>query len=143
MFEHPQIVHFPIALLLCAMLSELISYKMQREFWEKVTLFLMGLGVVSALAAVLSGDAAADKVEKAAGIAALISQHRQAALWVLGLFSIIWIIKVVLYHFRIDRLQYRLILTLLMVLGAFQIYQAGHFGGNLVYRHGIGVQKTK
>ncbi len=142
MIEHPQIIHFPIALLLSAVLSELISYITRQAFWEKVTLYLLSLGVISALVAVLTGNAAAEKIDVATGVATLVLRHREMGLWVLFFFGAIWIIKWLFFYFKITALPYRLTITLLMLIGSLLIYQAGHFGGNLVYKHGIGIQNT-
>jgi len=143
MIEHPQIIHFPIALLLSAVLSELISYIAGQEFWEKVTLYLLSLGVITALVAVLTGNAAADKIGSAAAVTALVVRHREMGLWVLFFFGAVWIIKWIFFHYKITSLPYRLTITLLMLIGSLLIYQAGHFGGNLVYKHGIGIHIIK
>ncbi len=143
MIEHPQIIHFPIALLLSALLSELLTYLGHRDFWDRVTIFLLGLGVVSAIIAVITGNFAAEAVKQGAGIVHLVAQHRQAGLWVLGLFSFVFIAKGLFMYFKVSPVQVRLLITLFMLLGALQIYQAGHFGGKLVYRHGVGVQQQK
>ena len=57
---HPQIIHFPIAILTLAVITELISFFWQKEFFSKMTFSLLLVGVITAFFAVQSGEAAVD-----------------------------------------------------------------------------------
>ncbi len=137
---HPQVVHFAIALLLTALLTDILSYFMQREFFKRVTLFLLTLGTIAAFAAVQTGEQAGEAAEIISGIDSVLEQHENAGEWVLRIFGAVLLIRIVLFVLKKEIAVVRLGLTLLMVVGAFFIYQAGLFGGQMVYEWGAGVR---
>lgn len=139
---HPQIVHFPIALLSVAILTELTSYFWQKEFFNKMTFYLLIIGVITAFFAVKTGESGLDLIDNISSIKPLINQHRQAGEWVLKIFSMVLIIKALILYFKKNNLFIKVFVTLLMIIGLFQTYQAGHFGGILVYEEGVGIQKS-
>ena len=141
MISHPQIIHFPIAILTLAVVTELISYFWQKEFFSKMTLTLLLVGGITAFFAVQSGEAAIDNLANIDSIKVLLQQHEQAGEWVLRIFGFVLIIKIVFLYLKKDILSIKLFLTFLMLAGLFQIYQAGHFGGILVYEKGVGVEQ--
>jgi uncharacterized membrane protein len=55
---HPKVVHFPIALLLTYILCELIGVIFKKDFFSKTAHLLLLLGVIGAVAAVLTGNLA-------------------------------------------------------------------------------------
>ena len=138
---HPQIVHFPIALLSIAVLSELISYFWQKDFFSKMAFYLLIIGVITTFFAVKTGESSLDLIDNINSIKPLLSQHQQAGEWVLKIFSIVLIIKSLCIYFKKKNLFIKIFVTLLMLVGLFQVYQAGHFGGILVYEKGVGIQK--
>lgn len=60
---HPVVVHFPIVLLLVGFLLDGIFLLLYRTAWADVTFLLVGVGVVAAFAAGLTGQAAAHAIE--------------------------------------------------------------------------------
>ena len=141
MLFHPQIIHFPIAILTLAVITELISYFWQKEFFGKMTFSLILIGVITAFMAVQSGEAAVDSLNNISPIKPLLHQHEEAGEWVLKIFGFVLILKSILLYLKKEILPIKLCLTLLMLIGFLQIYQAGHFGGILVYEKGIGVKQ--
>jgi len=137
---HPQVVHFAIALLLTALLTDILSYFLQKEFFNRVTLFLLALGTVAAFAAVQTGQQAEEADEIISGIDAVLDQHENAGEWILRIFGAVLLMRIVLFVLKKEIAVVRLGLTLLMVVGAFFIYQAGLFGGQMVYSWGAGVE---
>jgi len=141
MISHPQIIHFPIALLLLAVITELLSYFWQKEFFRKMTFSLLVVGVITAFFAIQSGEAAVDNLGNIKSIKSLLNQHEQAGEWILRIFGFVLLIKAILLYLKKDIFSVKLFLTLMMMVGLFQIYQVGHFGGILVYEKGVGVQQ--
>ncbi len=139
--EHPQIVHFPIAILSAAVLSDLISYFWQKDFFSKMTIALLVVGVIAAFIAVQSGETALDNLKNINSIKYLLSQHEEAGEKVLKIFGLVLFLKLILLYVKKEILLVKLMLTLVMFAGLFQIYQAGHFGGILVFEKGAGVQQ--
>lgn len=60
---HPVVVHFPIVLLLVGFLLDGIFLLLHRTAWADVSFLLVGVGVVAAFAAGLTGQAAAHAIE--------------------------------------------------------------------------------
>jgi uncharacterized membrane protein len=141
MFSHPQIIHFPIALLSFAVLTELISYFWQKDFFRKMTLVLLVAGVIAAFFAVQSGEAAMESLKDISSIKLLLAQHEDAGEKVLKIFGLVLFLKLTLLYLKKEILSLKIMITLLMLAGLFKIYQAGHFGGILVYEKGVGVEQ--
>lgn len=60
---HPILVHFPIAIILLAVLMDLLDFFLPNQWWEELkTTILYGIGAVSAIAAYYTGSLAADNV---------------------------------------------------------------------------------
>ena len=140
MLSHPQVIHFPIALLLTAVLFDLISYLWQKEFFKKASLVLLGLGVLAAFVAVQTGQNAEEAVEHLPDIKALLHNHEEAAEMVLYLFSVAFVLQIgAFFVVKAKKIIY-LLSTLIMLAGVVKIYQAGHFGGQMVFERGAGVK---
>ncbi|KAA3615645.1 MAG: hypothetical protein D8M58_15735 [Calditrichaeota bacterium] len=141
MISHPQIVHFPIALLTVAVIADLISYFWQKEFFNKMALTLLLVGVLTAFFAVQSGDTAMENLNNIKPIKYLLDQHESAGEAVLKLFGLALILKAVLLYLKKEQLYIKILISIVMLMGVFKIYQAGHLGGILVYEKGVGVQQ--
>ncbi len=140
MLSHPQVVHFPVALLLTAVLFDLLSYFWQKDFFRKVSLVLLGLGVVSAFVAVQTGKNAEEAVEHLPEIKVLLHNHEEAGEMVLYLFGLAFLVQIgTMFIHKAKKIIY-ILSTLIMLAGAYQIYKAGNFGGTLVYERGAGVK---
>ena len=55
---HPRLVHFPIAFFVLYFLLETAGVMLKKEFLTKAAYIVLGLGILSALAAVLTGNQA-------------------------------------------------------------------------------------
>ena len=60
---HPQIVHFPIALLILYSIFEILGILLKKDFLQKSAYLLLGLGVLVSVAAVLTGNQAGASAE--------------------------------------------------------------------------------
>ncbi|NKB70444.1 MAG: hypothetical protein GKR89_25525 [Candidatus Latescibacteria bacterium] len=135
---HPLIVHFPLALLPVAAGLDLAALLARRSNWHNWAYAALVLGVVGAVASVLSGTAAAEGEEGAQ--ADLVVVHEDWATWSLVLF-----IAVVLGRLPLH-LQSRLqgwpirAWTAVAAAGCLLLWRAAYLGGELVYKHGIGVE---
>jgi len=73
MFEtshfHPMLVHFPIALIVIGFLADLVSLFVKKELcFTKLSFYLLIIGTLSALAAILSGVFFTAEMDGAAGV---------------------------------------------------------------------------
>lgn len=140
MFEHPQVIHFPIALLSVAVFTELCSYFIAKDFLRKTTLLLVSIGVVTAFIAVQTGETDAEKVKSIQEIQYLLNQHESAGEWVLRIFGFTLLLKWALILSKKNWASVRIIITFFMLAGFLKLYEAGNFGGILVFEKGVGVQ---
>jgi uncharacterized membrane protein len=133
---HPLIVHFPIVLLLMALMFQLLSlFYLKKEFgWT--TLILLTLGVITAWLA--SNTFHADPGLLKGRAAEIFATHEQMAdltWW----FSLVALIGKIASHFFLQRkLWIESLVTLLLVGSGITVSIAGHHGAMLVHMEGIG-----
>jgi uncharacterized membrane protein len=136
---HAMLIHFPIALLLVAFLSELIAAIFKSEFYKKVSLLLLILGTIGVIAAFLSGGSAGVGIEEGP-LKIPMELHEQAAN-----FSIWMACIAATFHTTIYFLNYKSAVTKAIGIVLFAVLIAAisrtaYLGGQLVYSHGAGVE---
>ena len=133
---HPLVVHFPIALLLTAVLLDLAALVLRRPGLHRIALWNLSLGTAGAGVAVLTGYQAADIAKHSFEIHQVMELHRKLgiATLVLGALGMVWRL------WKRDRLGSRARgLTLLLMLAmAGTLGYGAHLGGRMVYEFGVG-----
>ncbi len=131
---HPMLVHFPIAIISVGFLFELISLFYKKEVcMSKSGFYLLVLGALFALAALLSGALFTSEMSGAAGEVRDIHE----------LFAYITLISVLINAaFRIflkiknrEEQKYLNISFALYLISALSVSITGFYGGNLVYNY--------
>ncbi len=145
---HPKIAHFPIVLFLSYVVLEIISAFSKKEVFSKVAHITLLLGVITAFLAVLTGQQAeelASKWDKAGTIMPLkaIGKHEDLANLTMWYFVAILIIRTFLVLKKKFTVNVKYIFVVLALLGTYFIYQAGEYGGKLVYKYGVGTELKK
>ncbi len=139
---HPMIVHFPIALLIVAVLFEFLALVFASKDWlRKGALSLYFLGTLAALTAYFSGKEAADVVKLTPPAYGIVGQHADLALYTLLFFGFFLIFRLVLAWQKWDQkilVQMAVVLFGLVGLGLLQ--QTAEQGARLVFEQGIGVK---
>ena len=137
---HPIVVHYPLALLPLSLLVDLVAWIRRRERWHAGAYYLLVLGPLAALAAVLTGTRAAAPYRADSRVLEPLEQHEDLVTWVLVVFLVVVLGRLPL-HLQ-GRLQgWRLKAWILAAgVGCGLLWQAGFYGGELVYRYGVGVQ---
>ncbi|MBI2104661.1 MAG: DUF2231 domain-containing protein, partial [Candidatus Omnitrophica bacterium] len=74
---HPLVVHFPIALLLAAVLVDALALVLKRPAWHRVAFWNLCLGTVGAAAAVLTGLRAAEVAKHTFAIHQVMELHQK------------------------------------------------------------------
>lgn len=139
---HPAVVHFPIALLLVGALLSLLAVIFRH--WALPTALILVLGAAGAIVAVETGERAEHDAGKIVGQAHdLLELHEHAAERTRNLAIVTSLIAVVgLFATKIPLL--RRILAGITAVGAlitaYQVVQTGHYGGQIVYKHAVGVK---
>jgi uncharacterized membrane protein len=136
---HAMLIHFPIALLIVGFLFEVLSLIWKKDYLKQGAFYLLILGALGTLVSYLSGNAAGEGIEEGP-LKNPLELHEQAAsisLWLslatAALYSIIIIAK-----FRKSWLKVISVVLFATVIGS--IARTGYLGGQLVYKHGAGIQ---
>lgn len=136
---HPLIVHLPLVLLPLSAALDLAALARKEAGWHRLAFVLLWLGILSAAAAVLSGNSAADPYRQDPALRVPVEAHEDWATGVLLLFLALGLVRVPLEMQR-RFAGPRFILWLLAALaGCVLVWVTGHSGGELVFRFGVGV----
>ncbi|MFQ6615920.1 MAG: DUF2231 domain-containing protein [Fidelibacterota bacterium] len=140
---HPQVTHFPIALIITAFLFQIVVVVKPAWLGRTAPLWLLGLAAALSLVSALSGQDAANTAlrvtELSESTRSLLDRHKQLAnftLWASLGTLILWVW--LLLRFPAGRWVDRLALGLLFLL-AVSVAVTGFLGGELVLSHGVGV----
>lgn len=165
---HPAIVHFPIALLMLGSVTALVHLYRPSLFaryidLRRTTWFLLGLGWIAVIPAVLSGLLAQSPLPPDAPYRMVLNWHTATGLGLLVLYGLLlyqaWIFQGAKARKRraaqnkspkeddgahevvdlLDNPASRLWLTLALAVGILLIFSTGWNGGILVYEWGISV----
>ncbi len=155
---HPKMVHFPVALLFTAGFLELIAMVCRKKFIENAALLLLILGVVSSIAALLTGEQAALQAKELMEVnspaykfyLSEIQKHEDSATLVVWIFTFLlllrgWMFIKITVRRQIVRSSglIKIISAVLVLTGFYFLYLTGELGGRLVYKHGIGTELFK
>lgn len=141
---HPKIIHFPIAFFVLYFLFETSGIILNKEYLSKSAFIVLALGVFFSLLSVLTGNQAHQVVKQVQIDAALyndlIEQHELFATITLWYFLGVLIARAYLTIKKkfVDKLRYLFIF--LGLIGSVLIYMTGSFGGELVFKYGIGTK---
>lgn len=135
---HPMVVHFTIAILYLAVLTEVIAYFTKDPFYERSGFLLIGLGVLSTIAAGLAGVVSEHYDNITPAVAKLLAVHRFFGETTGVIFLTVWILRFLARRRNNSRVPLATLLISLIGLGV--LTWTGHLGGDLVYNHGLGVK---
>ncbi|TLS35313.1 DUF2231 domain-containing protein [Pseudalkalibacillus caeni] len=130
---HPLLVHFPIALLFIGTITEIIAL-FKKEFFNKASLYLIGIGWITGVFAYLSGEGAEEYAERYlhSDVHSLVEVHETFALITLVAFGGYLVLKLwSLWKGSPKPFSYLIILVALA--GVVTLSVTGHYGGKMVY----------
>jgi uncharacterized membrane protein len=136
---HAMLVHFPIALLVVAFVSEMVALFYKKEFLRQTAFYLLVLGTLGTLASYFSGKAAGDGMDEGS-LGKAIEMHQQAATISLWLSILTVLLYLASYIFKYNKPWFRLVHLILFALLIGAIVRTGYLGGQLVFRHGAGIE---
>jgi uncharacterized membrane protein len=142
---HPMIVHFPIALILAAIGTDLLALAIRRWDWLRpATVALYVVGGASAVFTYFTGTWAADSVSVAAEAQSVLSEHANLAWWTMWFFGVYALVRLGAYLWPQTRGRAWVQAALLVVAlgGSYLLYQTGDHGAMMVYRYGVGVAQA-
>lgn len=135
---HPAIVHLPVALLSIAALFAVISLFRKKDFFKEAAFWNLLLGVIGAIAAVLTGLVEEQDLVHNEAIHQVLLKHKFNGFAILILFQVLltwfWVRKN-----KFGRKEY-IFWIFFMVLGTAMITYQGFLGGKMVFEQGAGVK---
>ena len=138
---HPLVVHFPIALLLAAVVTDLLSVVLtRRPALREAATWLYCAGAGTAVAAYLTGSSAADSMLLPAEVTPLVDVHDNWAFRTTALFALLAAARLALPRFLTLKAPAWWGALALALVGAGMLYETAERGGQLVFQHGLGVQ---
>ena len=140
---HPAVVHFPIALIIVGMVIAVASIFARRCGMQWAAALLLAAGAVGAMVAVATGEEEAGTVGAISEAAEqVLDEHeewaemtRNAAIAA----AILAIAAAAASEIRIAGRGLSAAAAVVAIAAAYSVAQTGHYGGRLVYRHGVGV----
>lgn len=141
---HPQIVHFVIGLLLVGVAMRVVSLTGKLRFTIPAGLTLILIGTVAAWLAVKSGTEAHGPVERIPGARAAVMEHEEHGILARNVFFVVTALELIAWAMtrreNLVRRAYWVYVASAAVglFGAFQLYEAGEHGGELVYSYAGG-----
>ena len=137
---HPMIVHFPLVLLVFAILFDIAGLILKKETWlSKSALILYLCGIIAVLITFLTGEAAADSLDIPANVISSVNEHADWAEITLWFFTIYTVIRITVgVAFKSLRKILFVPLVLIGIIGIYFLYQTGDHGAKLVYGYGLG-----
>lgn len=136
---HAMFIHFPIALLILGFVFEVVSLIFKREHFKRAAFYLLIAGALGTVASYLSGNAAGEGIEEGS-LKNPLELHEQAAtisLW-LTIATAAFYIIIAITKYKKNWVKF--IGTLFFAAVISSIAWTGYLGGQLVYKHGAGIE---
>lgn len=131
---HPLIVHFPIALFITALGSEILSLISKKDNLHKVAWWNYLFGILTAALAILVAWWDNEVVKHP-----VFYTHKNLAYWTfwfaLGSLPVLALIK------KKTKSVFRILFIIFLIIVVTLVSFTGYYGGRLVYEYGIGVQE--
>lgn len=141
---HPLLVHFPIAIFITAVLADLSYLLWKKEWLRSSAISLFVLAALAALFTYFSGKQAIDIVSVPLRAELTASRHADWGFYTMLYFNFYAALRIFLYRKEVDRKKLIAILLFCGTLvGAGIVAKTADLGGRLVYKYGVGVQKSK
>ncbi|HEY9129381.1 MAG TPA: DUF2231 domain-containing protein [Sulfurovum sp.] len=140
---HPPVVHFAIAIPVLILLLELINLAFRKRAISGVSLFLIFLTLVVSVAAYFTGLVDGKEAFEALSDSAKedLAEHKTLGIYLM-LASFVLLLFKILSMVSVKGIMKGLYLLVLIVFVA-GIFEQGEEGGELVYEHGVNVEKVK
>lgn len=137
---HPLVVHFPIALLVLAVALDTLDTLIARPPWLVTAAgWLYAAGSAAAVLAYLTGQQAVSAVVLRAEARVAAAAHENWAMAAAGWFTLLTAGRLMAGATAPRQPALRRGLAAAGLLGLALLWQSSDLGGQLVYRHGVGV----
>jgi uncharacterized membrane protein len=134
---HAALNDLPAALLVGAVLFDLLAAGTRREAFRVTSFWTLMLGTLGAGAAVLSGLEAEDHIAHGDAVHRVMETHEELALITAGIFAVLALWRIVRER-RMGGME-RTLALVLGLAGAGMLTATGVYGGKLMFEHAAGV----
>jgi uncharacterized membrane protein len=140
---HPRVVHFPVALLCTYSILEITGIIFKKDSISKTAHIILLLGVIAAFFAVLTGNEAFAAYKYWTDESKEVYNHHQTFANLT-----VWFSAFVLFTrtFLVIKKKFtgifKYIFVLIAALIVYFVIQTGEFGGELVYKYGVGTETS-
>ena len=135
---HPLVVHFPIVLLLLAVVLQLIQLFTMNRTMDWVILLTIGAGFIGAYVA---GNFVHPETEGLTSAAKkVLEQHDKYAMWAMWSSAAGAVLKLVSLFWFKQRRWFEILVFVVLAFSGYSVGWAGHYGAQLVYIEGVGPQ---
>ena len=131
---HPMLVHFPIAIVVIGFLADFIQVIIKKdECFSKMGFYLLITGTLAAFATLMSGILFTSEMSGAAGE---IRETHELFAWItVGLLIAASVLRVMVLVRKIEKNQFKWVISLMYGLAAISVSITGFYGGTLVYNY--------
>jgi uncharacterized membrane protein len=139
---HPAVVHFPIVLILLGTLVAVAAAFTSRWHVRLIAAIVLTLGTLGTMVATSTGEEDGEAVEHVAATSALLDAHEtwaERTLWISAAAAVLAIAAALTTRWLLANRALGAICALGALVASYCVYETGHRGGQLVYRHGAGV----
>ncbi len=134
---HAALNDLPAALLLVAVVFELLALATRRESFRQVSFWTLMVGALGGVAAVLSGLQAEEKIAHGDAVHRVMETHELLAFVTLGVFGVLAAWRI--WRERRMGTAERAVALALSLAGAGVLIATANYGGRLVYDHAAGI----
>ncbi|HEX5399554.1 MAG TPA: DUF2231 domain-containing protein, partial [Verrucomicrobiae bacterium] len=143
---HPAIIHFPVVLILLGSFAACAAVFWRKHYVPLLAAVLLAMGALGALVAVQTGKYDGGLVMDLSPQAELLLDAHQnwaeRTLTLAAIAAVVAVASVGLFSFPRAARAVAVAAALFAGAASYSLYQTGHRGGALVFRHGIGVDIT-
>jgi uncharacterized membrane protein len=134
---HAAFNDLPTALLLTAVIADLVALVSKREWLRQVSFATLVVGAIGGAAAVVSGLQAEESIAHGEAVHRVMESHEQLGLITLGVFGILTIWRLV----RERKMQFleRSAVLICSMAGVGVLFATANLGGRLVFEHAAAI----
>lgn len=131
---HPKLVHFPIALVVCAMGMQALGVVFNKDYFRQGAWLMFVLAVLSMPVVVLSGLWEADRLHLSHPVLTLHKRFALITMWSsIAILPGFWFVR--------NNKMFPIIFLIFLITVSGLLAFTAHQGGRMVYEYGVGVSQ--